>query len=155
MVNAYSCMASAWKNKDESYVKNLMRELLIKWRREPSVVRIEKPTRLDRARRLGYKAKQGFVVVRVKVRRGGARKPRPRSGRRQKAMGVKKYTRAKSLKKIAIERAARKFPNLTPLNAYWVWEDGQRVWFEVIMVDPHHPAIKKDEKIQIKSKSKN
>ncbi|MEM4649883.1 MAG: 50S ribosomal protein L15e, partial [Candidatus Bathyarchaeia archaeon] len=102
MVNAYTYMALAWKNKDESYVKNLMRELLVKWRREPSVVRIEKPTRLDKARKLGYKAKQGFIIVRVKVRRGGARKPRPRSGRRQKAMGVKKYTRAKSLKKIAI-----------------------------------------------------
>jgi large subunit ribosomal protein L15e len=153
MVNAYDYMALAWKNKDESYVKNLMRELAIKWRREPSVVRIEKPTRLDRARRLGYKAKQGFVIVRVKVRRGGARKPRPRSGRRQKAMGVKKYTRAKSLKKIAIERAARKFPNLTPLNAYWVWEDGQQVWFEVIMVDKNHPVIKNDRKIQVKSKN--
>jgi large subunit ribosomal protein L15e len=151
MVNAYSYLSSAWRSKDETYVKNLMKELLIKWRREPSVVRVNKPTRLDKARRLGYKAKQGFVIVRVKVRRGGARKARPRSGRRQKAMGVKKYTRAISLKKIAIERAARKFPNLTPLNAYWVWKDGQRVWFEVIMVDTHHPAIKNDEKIQVKS----
>lgn len=151
MVNAYSYLSSAWRNSNESYVKNLMRELLIKWRKEPTVVRVEKPTRIDKARRLGYKAKQGFVIVRVKVRRGGARKSRPRSGRRPKAMGVKKYTRAKSLKRIAIEKAARKFPNLTPLNAYWVWEDGKRVWFEVIMVDTHHPVIKKDEKIQFKN----
>lgn len=152
MGNLYSYLSSAWKNKEGNYVKDLMKNLMLKWRREPSVVRIEKPTRLDRARRLGYKAKQGFVMVRVRVRKGGARKPRPRSGRRQKAMGVKKYTRAKSLKEIAIERAAKKYPNLLPLNSYWVGEDGQHAWFEVIMVDPNHPAIKNDEHLQLKNK---
>ena len=33
-------------------------------------MRIEHPTRLDKARKLGYKAKQGFVVARTRVRRG-------------------------------------------------------------------------------------
>lgn len=132
---AYKYMSKAWRNPGESYVEDLMRERAVLWRREPTVVRIDKPTRIDRARRLGYKDKSGYVVVRVKVRRGGLRKPRPRSGRRQKRMGVAKFKPAKSLKLIAEERAARKFPNLEVLNSYWVWEDGRYKWFEVIMVD--------------------
>jgi large subunit ribosomal protein L15e len=128
-------MSKAWRNPDGSYVEEIMRERVVLWRKEPTVIRIEKPTRIDRARRLGYKDKPGYIVVRVRVRRGGLRKPRPRSGRRQKRMGVTKFKPAKSLKLIAEERAARKFPNLEVLNSYWVWEDGRYKWFEVIMVD--------------------
>lgn len=140
----YKHLREAWKNPKKSYVEDLMRERAILWRRQPSIVRIGKPTRLDRARRLGYKAKKGFVLVRVKVRRGGRRKPRPILGRRQKRMGVTKFTPAKSLKLMAEERAARKHPNLEVLNSYWVWQDGTSKWFEVIMVDPSSPSIKTD-----------
>ncbi len=120
---------------------------MIEWRKQRTVTRIERPTRLDRARKLGYKAKQGFVMARVRVRRGGLRKPRPRSGRRPKRMGVAKYKPAKSIRLIAEERAARKFPNLEVLNSYWVGEDGRSKWFEVVMVDPDHPVIKTDKDI--------
>jgi len=144
---AYKYIAKAWKRPKDTYVRELMWQRLIEWRRQPAIVRIEKPTRLDRARKLGYKAKQGFVVVRVRVRRGGLSRPRPRSGRRPKRMGVAKLKVAKSLRLIAEEKAARKFPNLEVLNSYWVWEDGRYKWFEVIMVDPHHPAIKADKNI--------
>ena len=112
-----------------------MQKRVIEWRKQPAIVRIDKPTRIDRARRLGYKDKPGYVVVRVRVRRGGLSKQRPRAGRRQKRMGVKKYKPAKSLRLIAEERAARKYPNLEVLNSYWVWEDGRSKWFEVILVD--------------------
>jgi len=144
---AYKYIAEAWVSPEKSYVKELLRQRLMIWRKQKAVTRIEKPTRLDRARKLGYKAKQGFVVVRVRVRRGGLRKARPRAGRRPKRMGVKKYKPAKSLKLIAEERAARKFPNLEVLNSYWVGEDGRYKWFEVILVDPHHPVIQSDPKI--------
>jgi large subunit ribosomal protein L15e len=80
----------------------------------------------------------------VRVRKGGARKKRPPSGRRPKALGVTKFTRGKSLKQIAEERVAKKYPNLSLLNSYYVWEDGVSRWFEVVLVDPDHPAIKKD-----------
>ncbi|MEM3576876.1 MAG: 50S ribosomal protein L15e [Candidatus Bathyarchaeia archaeon] len=144
---AYKYIAEAWSKPEKSFVDELMRQRLIEWRRQPAITRVEKPTRLDRARRLGYKAKQGFIIVRVRVRRGGLRKQRPRSGRRPKRMGVKKFKPAKSLRLIAEERAARKFPNLEVLNSYWVGEDGRSKWFEVIMVDPHHPAIKADKDV--------
>ncbi len=144
---AYKYIAEAWSKPEKSFVDELMRQRLIEWRRQPAIARIEKPTRLDRARKLGYKAKQGFVLVRVRVRRGGLRKQRPKAGRRPKRMGVKKFKPAKSLRLIAEERVARKFPNMEVLNSYWVGEDGRSKWFEVIMVDINHPAIKADKDI--------
>ncbi len=140
----YHYIAEAWKRPFDEELAVLMKQRLIKWRREPAIVRVEKPTRLDRARALGYKAKQGFIVVRVRVRKGGRRKPRPDKGRRPKRMGVYGYAPAKSLRLIAEERAARKYPNLEVLNSYYVGEDGNYKWFEVILVDPHHPAICRD-----------
>lgn len=144
---AYKYIAEAWAKPEKSFVKELMRQRLIKWRRQSAIVRIEKPTRIDRARRLGYKAKQGFVIARVRVRRGGLRKKRPKAGRRPKRMGVKKYKPAKSMRLIGEERTGKKFPNLEVLNSYWVAEDGRSKWFEIIMVDPHHPAIKADKEV--------
>jgi len=133
---AYKYIAKAWKKPNESFVKELMWQRAITWRKQDSIVRIERPTRLDRARNLGYKAKQGIVLARVRVRRSGFRKTRPTGGRRQKRLGVNKIKLSKNMRLIAEERAARKFPNLEVLNSYWVWEDGRFKWYEVIMVDP-------------------
>jgi large subunit ribosomal protein L15e len=123
------------------------KERIMKYRRQGTLVRLEKPTNLKRARELGYKAKQGFVVVRAKVRRGARKKPKPRAGRRPKRMGITRITAAKSKQAIAEERVARRFPNLEVLNSYWIAEDGSYKWFEVILVDPHHPAIRNDSDI--------
>jgi large subunit ribosomal protein L15e len=144
---AYKYIAEEWAKPEKSFVEELMRQRLIEWRKQHTVERIERPTRLDRARKLGYKAKQGFVIARTRVRRGNLRKIRPRSGRRPKRMGVKKFKPAKSLRLIAEERTARKFPNMEVLNSYWVGEDGRSKWFEVILVDPHSPSIKSDKDI--------
>ena len=144
---AYKYIAEAWAKPEKSFVDALMRKRLIEWRRQSTITRIDKPTRLDKARKLGYKAKQGFVMVRVRVRRGGMRKQRPRAGRRPKRMGVNKFKPGKSLRLIGEERTGRKFPNLEVLNSYWVGEDGRSKWFEVILVDPNHPVIKADPNI--------
>ena len=133
---AYKYIAKAWKKPNETFVKELMWQRAITWRKQDSIVRIERPTRLDRARNLGYKAKQGIVLARVRVRRSGFRKTRPTGGRRQKRLGVNKIKLSKNMRLIAEERAARKFPNLEVLNSYWVWEDGRFKWYEIIMVDP-------------------
>jgi len=132
----YKYFNQTWNSREKTEFEHYVRQLTIKWRREPTVHRIESPTRLDRARALGYKAKQGYVVVRVRIRKGGARKPRPRSGRRQHALGVLRFTRAISLKHIAELRAKKKFPNLHVMNSYYVWEDGTHHWFETILCDP-------------------
>ncbi len=145
--SAYSYMAEMWRNREENELREIYRERLIKWRRDEVVVRIDKPTRLDRARELGYKAKQGFVVVRVRVSKGGRERPRPNKGRRPKRMGVYGYAPEKSLQLIAEETAARKYRGLEVLGSYYVAEDGLYKWYEVILVDPNHPAIKSDPEI--------
>jgi len=76
------------------------------------------------------------------VRRGGARKPRPVSGRRQKALGVSKFTRSLSLQRIAEKRAAKKYPNLTIRNSYHLYSDGISHWYEVILMDLNHQALR-------------
>ncbi len=40
--------------------------------------RASRPSRPDKARRLGYKAKQGYVIYRVRVRRGNRKKHVPK-----------------------------------------------------------------------------
>src|SRR3990167_3868695 len=65
----YQYIREAWKKPKEN-LGSLWQERLIKWRQEPATIRIERPTRLDRARSFGYKAKQGYVMVRQRVNRG-------------------------------------------------------------------------------------
>jgi len=128
---------------------------MIQWRKEKNFIRVDKPLRIDRARSLGYKAKQGYIVVRAHVRRGGLRKHRIKGGRKPSKMGITKITMAKSTKRIAEERTSRHFPNLEVLNSYWIGEDGKSHFYEVILVDPFHPAIYKDTKINWISDSPN
>ena len=123
-MSLYKQFSQTWKSiKDEAKLLQLMRERLPKWRRGPTIQRIEKPTRIDRARRLGYRAKQGFIIVRTRIRRGGLHKIRPKAGRRPKRMGVLKFSPAKSLQWIVEERTAKKFPNLEVLNSYYVCKE--------------------------------
>jgi len=119
----------------------------IEYRKGRSIQRVEKPTKIYRARELGYKAKQGYVVVRARIRKGGMHKTRPKRGRKPRAMGVSKYTTGKSLQWIAEERVQRKYPNLEVLNSYKIYSDGKSWYYEVILVDPSHPVIKSDPKI--------
>jgi large subunit ribosomal protein L15e len=145
-LNAYKYVSNFWKEQNHEF-RQLRIARLIEWRREPSLVRIDHPTRVDRARALGYRRKKGFILVRVRVPRGGRRKPRPVQGRRSKRMGVKRITPRKSRKWISEERAARRYNNLQVLNSYPVHEDGLSRWFEVILVDPSASEILSDNKI--------
>lgn len=141
----YSHIRDAWKDPDDGKLAELQWQRTQEWRDQGAVERVDRPTRLDRARSLGYKAKQGVVVARIAVRKGGARKQRFTAGRRSKRQGVTRITRRKNIQRVAEERATRKFPNLRVLNSYWVGEDGSQKWHEVIMIDPNHPAIQNDD----------
>ena len=144
--SVYDYIGDQWKKPDISY-QSSQKNRLIQWRREQNFIRVEKPLRLDRARALGYKAKQGYIVVRGRVRRGGLRKPKIRGGRKPSARGIKKITPAKNTQRIAEERTAKRYPNMEVLNSYWVGEDGKYHYYEMILVDPAHPAIVNDPKI--------
>jgi len=145
--SSYRYMARSFRQTLGEEGAALRHERLLTWRREHTVTRVEHPMRLDRARAVGYRAKGGYVVVRVRVRRGGQGKRAIIAGRRPKHKGILKMTLAKSLRRIAEERAQKHYPNLEVLNSYWVGEDGKQKFFEVIMVDPDHPEILADPKI--------
>ena len=142
----YDHLGEQWKKPDTSF-KSPQQQRMIQWRKVENYTRIERPTRIDRARSLGYKAKQGYIVARARVRRGGLRKHAIRSGRKPSAKGISKITMGKSTQRIAEERTAKQYPNMEVLNSYWVGEDGKNHFYEVILVDPVHPAIMKDPKI--------
>jgi large subunit ribosomal protein L15e len=107
---------------------------IFKWRREQVVSKVERPTNLIRARTLGYKAKQGYVVARVRVGKGRRRRPTPDKGRNP-AHAYLIVQPGTSLKGQAEQKANRKFTNLEVLNSYLVGEDGNYKFFEVILVD--------------------
>ncbi len=121
--------------------------LLAQVRKEPAMVRIDRPTNLQRARQLGYRAKQGFSIVRIRMKKGGRDRPTIQHGRKPSKFGKLRYTTKLSKKSIAEQRVADIYPNLEVLNSYEIVTDGASKWFEVILVDPNHPAILKDPKI--------
>jgi large subunit ribosomal protein L15e len=120
--------------------KTLKRELLLTAEKEPILLRLGHPTRLTRAKMLGYRAKQGYIIVRVRVAKGGFRRPRPVHARRPSKTGLY-FNLAISKKRTAEVRARKKFKNMDVLGSYFIVENGQYKWFEVIMRD-HSLAIK-------------
>jgi large subunit ribosomal protein L15e len=141
----YKYVRQLWK-KPKANMPELWRERLLKWRREQSTVRIKKPTRIDRARSLGYKAKQGFIIVRQRVIRGGRKRQYDTHGRNPKKTRTR-LVLDKNYKQVAEERANKKYPNCEVLNSYWVAQDGRHYWYEVILIDKANPSILKDKNI--------
>jgi large subunit ribosomal protein L15e len=125
-----------------------LRDRVIGWRKQNAILRIDKPSRIQRARRLGYKAKQGIVVVRMRVGTGGMRKQRPRGGRRPKHLGVTRIKADDSMKTVAVRRVLERYPNMKLLGSYFVYKDGIHYWFEIILADPQHPRIAQDKELR-------
>ncbi len=142
MKGMYHYLRETWKKPD---VEKL-RQRMIEWRKGNTIVKVEKPLRLDRARSLGYKAKKGFVTVRVRIKRGGRKRPHRRKGRRSKRQTIRK-TLKMNYRWVAEQRVQRKFSNLEVLNSYNIGKDGMYYFFEVILVDPERPEIKNDKTI--------
>ncbi|CAI5533847.1 unnamed protein product [Closterium sp. Naga37s-1] len=263
MAGAYKYVSELWKKKQSDVMRFLLRVRCWEYRQLPSIIRVSRPTRPDKARRLGYKAKQpsnpcpplpalpalpapclpavpavprvvtrgraqGYVVYRVRVRRGGRKKPvakgivyalepprplappppRPlapspplpscllRAARlfprkcsphavalgfsttlslhlpsftlfprfhspplrpsrvhcptasaaygKPKSQGVTQLKFQRNKRAVAEERAGRRLGGLRVLNSYWVNQDSAFKYYEVILVDPHHQAIRND-----------
>lgn len=139
----YHKIKQAWKKPD----KKILRERMIAWRKSEVFTKVKKPLRLDKARTLGYKAKKGFVVIRIRLKRGGHKRPRPNKGRRSKRLHARK-TLKMSYKWIAEYRVANKYRNLEVLNSYMIGKDGVHYFYEVICVDPTKPEIKNDKTLK-------
>ena len=138
----YHYIKEAWKKPDKETLRNRM----IEWRHSEVFTKVDKPLRLDRARILGYKDKIGFIVVRVRIKRGGHKRPRPNKGRRSVRMHTNKNLKM-NYKTIAEQRVARKYTNLEVLNSYQIGKDGMNYFYEVILVDPQRAEIQNDKTI--------
>lgn len=97
----------------------------------------------------GYKAKQGFVIYRIRVRRGNRKRQNSKGIVYGKpgGQGINHLKPKRSLRNVAEERAGRRCGNLRVLNSYWVNQDSSYKYFEVILVDPQHKAIRNDPRI--------
>ena len=112
--------------------------------------RAPRPSRPDKARRLGYKAKQGYVIYRISMRRGGRKRPVAKGcpyGKPKTSGPVNQQKPERNLQSIAEERVGRRLKGLRVLNSYWVGQDSTYKYYEVIMIDIHHAAVTRDPKI--------
>ena len=132
---------SVWKRPRDG-LGDGWKSLLMDLRKEPVISRIDKPTRIDRARSLGYKAKKGHVVIRIRISKG--KRKTPKKGRRSPRASGRFFTTGLSKQVIAEQRVSRRFPNLEVLNSYDLAEDGSHKWFEVLMVDTSRKEVSKD-----------
>jgi len=145
-MGAYKYLEELWRKKQSDVLRFLLRIRAWEYRQLPAIHRASRPTRPDKARRLGYKAKQGFVIYRVRVRRGGRKRPNPKGivYGKPATQGINQLKWERSLRSKAEERIGRRCGNLRVLNSYWVNQDASYKFFEVILVDPNHSAIRND-----------
>ena len=158
------------KKKQSDILRFLLRVRCWEYRSLNVIHRASRPSRPDKARRLGYKAKQGYVIYRIRVRRGNRKKPVAKGATYGKPtnQGVNQLKYQRSLRSTAEERVGRRCANLRVLSgsspptfsegiggsnehwsadSYWVNQDATYKYFEVILVDPQHKAIRRDARI--------
>ncbi|XP_039323535.2 large ribosomal subunit protein eL15-like [Saimiri boliviensis] len=145
-MGAYKYIQELWKKKQSDVMCFLLRVRRWQYRQLSALHTAPRPTRPDKARQLGYKAKQGYVIYRIRVRRGGRKRPVPKGATYGKPVhhGVNQLKFARSLQSVAEERAGRHCGALRALNSYWVGEDSTYKFFEVILIDPFHKAIRRN-----------
>ncbi|ONH96242.1 hypothetical protein PRUPE_7G115600 [Prunus persica] len=57
-MGGYKYQSEIWRKKQSDLMRFVQRVRCWEYRQHPSIVRVTRPTRPDKARRLGYKAKQ-------------------------------------------------------------------------------------------------
>ena len=145
-MGGYKYIQELYRKKQSDVMRFLQRVRTWQYRQLSSVHRAPRPTRPDKARRLGYRAKQGVCIYRVRVRRGGRKRPVPKGATYGKPtnQGVNQLKFQRSLQATAEERAGRKCRGLRVLNSYWVGEDSSYKFYEIIMVDPSNTTVRRD-----------
>ncbi|KAI7522087.1 hypothetical protein KC331_g19445, partial [Hortaea werneckii] len=121
-MGAHKYLEELAKKKQSDVMRFLLRVRCWELRQLNVIHRASRPSRPDKARRMGYKAKQGYVVYRIRVRRGGRKRPVPKGATFGKPtnMGVNQLKYQRSLRATAEERVGRKCANLRVLNSYWI-----------------------------------
>lgn len=74
-MGAYRYIQELYRKKQSDVMRYLLRIRVWQYRQLTKLHRCPRPSRPDKARRLGFKAKQGFVIYRIRIRRGGRKRP--------------------------------------------------------------------------------
>lgn len=148
-MGAYKYIQELYRKKQSDVLRFLLRIRVWQFRQLTKMHRCPHPSRPDKARRMGYRAKPGYVIFRIRVRRGGRKKPVPKGCTygKPKSQGVNQLKPKKGLHALAEERVGRRCGGLRVLNSYWIAEDSTYKYFEVICIDPAHNVIRRDPKI--------
>ena len=148
-MGAYKYLQELWRKKQSDVMRFVLRVRTWEYRQLPVCHKVNRPSRVEKARSLGFKAKQGYVVYRIRVRRGGRKRPVHKGVVCGKTVnqGIRKLKKARSHRSLAEEKVGRRCSNLRVLNSYWVGQDAVYKFYEVILVDPAHNAIKNDPRI--------
>jgi large subunit ribosomal protein L15e len=148
-MGAYKYMEELYKKKQSDVLRFILRVRCWEYRQLNVLHRASRPSRPDKARRLGYKAKQGYCIYRIRVRRGNRKRMAPKGATYGKPVnqGVAQLKPSRCLKSVAEARVGKRCSNLRVLNSYWVNQDATYKFYEVILVDPSHAAIRRDPRI--------
>merc|ERR1711981_725008 len=149
-MGAYKYQNELWRKKQSDVMKYILRLRAWHFRQLPAIHRASRPSRPEKARMMGYKAKQGHVVYRVRVRRGCRKRLAPKGATYGKPVheGINSLKFQRRIQSVAEERAGKAFGGLRVVNSYWVAQDSTYKYYEVLMVDPHHKVIRRDPAMQ-------
>nr|CAA93816.1 ribosomal protein RL10 [Anopheles gambiae] len=145
-MGAYRYVQELYRKKQSDVMRYLLRVRAWQYRQMTRFHRAPRPWRPTRLRRLGYKAKTGFSIFRIRVRCGGRKRPVHKGCTygKPKSHGVNQLKPYRCLQSVAEERVGGRLGGLRVLNSYWVAQDAAHKYFEVIMVDPPNNAIRRD-----------
>ena len=148
-MGAYKYLQELWRKKQSDVIRFVLRVRCWEYRQLAVIHKVQRPSRLDKARTMGFKQKQGYAIYRVRVRRGGRKRAVHKGAVHGKPVhqGISKLKKARSHRNVAEEKVGRRCTNMRVLNSYWVGQDAANKFFEVILVDPAHTAIKKDPRV--------
>merc|ERR1719498_843662 len=124
-MGAYKYLQELWRKKKSDTMRFVMRVRCWEYRQLATIHKASKPSRLDKARAVGYKAKQGYSVYRVRIRRGGRKRAVGKGIVYGKPVhqGIRKLKKARSHRSVAEEKVGRHCSNMRVLNSYWVGQD--------------------------------
>ena len=145
-MDAYKYIQEQWRKKQSDVMRFLLRVRCWQYCQLSAVHGAPCPTWRDKARQLGYKAKQGYIIYRIHVHHGGRKCLVPKGATYGKPVhhGVNQLKFARSLQSIAEERVGHNCGALRVLNSYWVGEDSTYRFFEVVLIDPFYEVIRRN-----------
>lgn len=132
-MGAYKYVQELYRKKQSDVIRYVQRIRVWQYRQLTKMHRVPRPTRPDKARRLGYRAKQGeitfvlmsfvryrsifflgFAIFRIRVRRGGRKRPVPKGATygKPKSHGVNELKPVRNLQAIAEVRLFKTLKNI-------------------------------------------